>query len=107
MVQTVRDVMSPGAIICGAGDSAADAARAMKQHAIGDVLVIDDGRFRGIVTDRDIVVRVIAEGRDPAATRLAEICSTGVVSVSPDENADRAVELMRKHAVRRIPIVEN
>lgn len=106
MAQQVKDVMTPGAITCGVRDTAADAARVMKQHAIGDVLVLDDGRLCGMVTDRDIVVRVIAEGRDAEATPLADICSNDVVTVRPEDSATHAVQLMTDRAVRRLPIVD-
>ncbi|HZC72874.1 MAG TPA: CBS domain-containing protein [Jatrophihabitans sp.] len=106
MAQRVKDVMTPGAVTCGIRDTAADAARVMKQAAIGDVLVLDSGRLCGMVTDRDIVVRVIAEGRDPEATPLGEICSDDVVTVRPNDDATYVVRLMTERAVRRIPIVD-
>jgi CBS domain-containing protein len=106
MAQKVKDVMTPGAVSCGVRDTAADAARVMKQHAIGDVIVLDDGRLCGMVTDRDIVVRVIAEGRDPNTTALGDICTSEVITVRPDDDAKHAVQLMTERAVRRIPIVD-
>lgn len=107
MPQKARDVMTPGAMICGVHDTAADAARVMKQHSIGDVIVFDNGQLCGIVTDRDIVVRVIAEGRDPNSTPLRDICSSDVVTVRPDEDASNVVQLMMRRAVRRIPVVDD
>ena len=106
MPQKVKDVMTPGAVSCGVRDTAADAAQLMKQQAIGDVLVLDDGRLCGMVTDRDIVVRVVAEGRDPNNTPLGAICSSDVVTVRPDDDAKHAVQLMTERAVRRLPIVD-
>jgi CBS domain-containing protein len=106
VAQQVKDVMTPGAVSCGVRDTAADAARLMKQQAIGDVLVLDDGKLCGMVTDRDIVVRVIAEGRDPNSALLGDICSSDVVTVRPDDDATHAVRLMTERAVRRMPIVD-
>ncbi len=92
-----------------AASSIREAARLMRDHDMGPVIVVnDDGSLRGIVTDRDIVVRAVAEGRDPSATRLAEICSEEeLVAVRPDDDADDAVRLMRERAIRRLPVVEN
>jgi CBS domain-containing protein len=106
MDQKVRDVMTPGAITCEVGDTAADAAHMMKDHSIGDVIVLDGGQVVGLVTDRDLVVRVIADDLEPQKTRIGDICSRDVVSVSMDDDADHAVELMIQHAIRRIPVVE-
>jgi CBS domain-containing protein len=90
-----------------AGTTLVEAARAMRDHDVGDVLVLEDDRLRGIVTDRDIAIRAVAEGRDPSSTVLGEICSGADVTVAPDDTVDRAVELMRQRAVRRLPVVEN
>jgi CBS domain-containing protein len=72
---------------------------------VGDVLVMRGGSICGIVTDRDIVVRTVAEGRDPNRAMLGEICSRFLVQVAPDDPIERAVELMRARAVRRLPVV--
>jgi CBS domain-containing protein len=85
----------------------ADAAKAMREHGTGDVLVIDDGQLKGLVTDRDIVVRAVAVGRDPGSTPVSEICSPDLVTVTPDDEADTAVRRMRERAVRRVPVVED
>ncbi len=78
----------------------------MRNHRIGAVLVTDEGRLRGLVTDRDLVVRSVAEGVDPEETTVAGACSDDLVTVRPDEDLNHAVELMREHAVRRIPVVD-
>jgi signal-transduction protein with cAMP-binding, CBS, and nucleotidyltransferase domain len=80
-----------------------DAAKRMKGQDIGDVVVMDDGSLYGIVTD---VVRAIAENRDPRQTRLSDIATTDLVTVRPDDDVDTAIDMMRKNAVRRIPVVE-
>ena len=79
---------------------------AMREADIGDVIVIENNRVCGIVTDRDIVVRTVAEARDPATTTLADICSHPLLSVSPTDSVEHAVRLMRTHALRRLPVVE-
>jgi CBS domain-containing protein len=79
----------------------------MRANDIGDVIVTDDnGGICGILTDRDLVVRLIAEGRDPRATRIGDIASRDLASVTGDEPVERAVQLMREKAVRRLPVVE-
>jgi len=84
-----------------------EAAKSMKEKDIGNVIVFDNGQIEGVVTDRDIVVRAIAEGRDPNNTKLEEVCSSGVVTLPPDASLDEAAKLMRDKKVRRIPIEEN
>jgi CBS domain-containing protein len=106
MAHKIRDVMTPDPITCDVDDSAVDAARAMKDHAIGDVIVLDGGRICGVVTDRDLAVRIVSEGRDASATPLRDVCSREVATLGPDDDADHAVRLMTRRAIRRVPIVE-
>jgi CBS domain-containing protein len=106
MVQTISQIMTPDPVTCDAEDPVVEAARAMKQHAMGDVIVLEGGRLGGLVTDRDLVVRVMAEGRDPASTPLRAVCSNHVKTLSPSDDVARAVELVSQQAVRRIPIVD-
>ena len=106
ITETIRSVMTSKPVALQAGTTLVEAARAMRDHDVGDVIVLDDDRLRGIVTDRDIVVRAVAEGRDPSRSILGEVSSGDVVAVAPDDPVDRAVELMRQHAVRRLPVVE-
>jgi CBS domain-containing protein len=107
MAQQVSEVMTPAPVAVQPGQPVRDAAQAMRDYGIGAVLVAQEGQLRGIVTDRDIVVRVIAAGRDPAATPVADVCSADdLVTATPGEDADVAVDRMREHGVRRIPVVE-
>ena len=106
MTETIRSVMTSKPVALQAGTTLVDAARAMRDHDVGDVIVLEDDRLRGIVTDRDIVVRAVAEGRDPSQSVLGEVSSGEVVALTPDDPVDRAVDLMREHAVRRLPVVE-
>jgi CBS domain-containing protein len=105
MASTVREIMTPNPISLSKEASVVDAAKEMKMNDIGDVIVQDDGKICGIVTDRDIVVRAVAEGH--AEKKLGEICSGQLVSLKPDDKIEDAVKLMREHAVRRLPVVEN
>jgi NAD(P)-dependent dehydrogenase (short-subunit alcohol dehydrogenase family)/predicted transcriptional regulator len=104
--QRVRDVMTPHPTTTPADTSLTEAARAMRDAGIGDVIVVEGGEVRGLLTDRDIVVRAVAEGRDPGRTRVAEICSRELAAVSPDDDVEAAIRLMRARAVRRLPVVE-
>ena len=106
MAQRLREVMVPNPAMLSSSSSVTDAARCMKEQDIGDVLVLDDDRLCGVVTDRDIVVRSIAAGHDPGSTTLGEICSADLVGLSPDDTVDDAVRMMRERAVRRLPVVE-
>jgi CBS domain-containing protein len=104
---TVREIMASDPICLPAQTTLRSAAEAMRDNDIGDVLVLGDGeRVAGIATDRDIVVRAVAEGLDPSRATLAEVCSSDVLAVSPDDTIDDVVELMRSHAVRRVPVLE-
>jgi CBS domain-containing protein len=107
MASFVRDVMTTDPRTLDGDASATEAARLMQQYDIGDVIVLDGATIRGIVTDRDIVVRAVAQGKEPALVRLASICSDDVTSVTPDDSIDTAVALMRERALRRIPVVED
>ncbi|MFI0504008.1 CBS domain-containing protein [Streptomyces albogriseolus] len=106
MAQYVRDIMTSAPVTVGPHTSVAQAARLMRDHDLGAVLVADDGRLRGLVTDRDLVVRAVAEGVDPEETTVVRACSEDLVTVRPDDELDLAVRLMREHAVRRVPVVD-
>ncbi len=77
----------------------------MKQHGIGTVLVLTDGRLSGLVTERDITVRVLAENRDPLTTPIGDICSSELAVLGPDDEVEQATRLVRERAVRRIPVL--
>jgi CBS domain-containing protein len=105
--QLVRDIMTTAVIGLGGDASLVEAARHMRLADIGDVLVLDGDTVRGILTDRDIVVRALAADRDPATTRVADIATPDPVTIGPDEPAAHAVQLMRDGAVRRLPVCED
>ena len=100
------DVMTPDPITLDATTSVADAAKAMEQRNVGDVIAMKDGTMCGVVTDRDIVVRAIAHGLDPNQTALGDICSRQVITVDSNASVNDAVALMREHAIRRIPVTD-
>jgi CBS domain-containing protein len=107
MAQKVRDLMTPEPVTLPLDAPLTEAARLMRDREIGGVLITQGGRLCGLLTDRDIVVRAVAEGRDLTGTRLDEVCSAGIVTVSPDDGTDTALRLMLDSAVRRLPVVEN
>ncbi|TDD99940.1 CBS domain-containing protein [Jiangella asiatica] len=105
---SVGDVMTREIIGVSPTAPVLEAARAMRDHHIGDVLVLDDGALRGVVTDRDLAVRVIAEGIDPETTLAAHVASADpVVITRPQASVAEAVQLMRERAVRRLPVVDD
>ena len=106
MPQRVGDIMTSGPIILRHDQLVADAARVMRDQAVGLVLVTQEDRLYGVLTDRDIVVRAIAESGGPD-TELAGICSRYVVAVNVVDDAAEAVRLMRENAVRRLPVIDN
>jgi CBS domain-containing protein len=106
MGTSIKEVMTRDVSACEPNATVADAAKVMAQEDVGPVPIVEDGRLVGIVTDRDIVVRVVAEGRDAKATTVKEIASTNVVTVSPDDDLDEALSLLAEHQVRRLPVVE-
>jgi CBS domain-containing protein len=107
MDQSIRDVMTSNPACVGADSSVLDAARLMRDKDIGDVVVIENNRLCGILTDRDIVVRALAQGADPARTRAGDICSRELTTVAPTASAGQVVQMMRSKAIRRMPVVED
>lgn len=89
-----------------ASDTILDAARVMRDADIGDVVVMEDGQITAIVTDRDMVVRGVAEGRDPESTSVSDVCTTGVETIEPEASVDDALNLMREKDIRRLPVAK-
>ena len=108
MAHTMRDVMTANPRTLSTGATAEEAARIMRDEDVGVVVVVGDGdEVRGVVTDRDIAVRVVAEGKAPTETTLADVASQEeIATLSPDDGVDDAIRLMREKKVRRVPIVE-
>jgi CBS domain-containing protein len=107
MARTVEEIMTTKPRTVNVDDTVLDAARVMRDNDIGDVIVVEDGQVTGIVTDRDIVVRAVAEGRDADSTAVGEICTTGVQAIEPDASVDDALRMMRDADIRRLPVVKN
>ncbi|MEV0943198.1 CBS domain-containing protein [Micromonospora wenchangensis] len=104
---TVGEFMTTRLVTMDGNDTLAAAAQEMRDSAIGDVVVTNGDDVVGIVTDRDITVRGVAEDRDPDRTRLQEIISRDVITVSQYDDAVAAADLMRTYAVRRLPVVDD
>lgn len=106
MAETIEKVMTTNPVTVPTAAPVLDAAQAMRRSHIGDVIVIDDSeRIAGILTDRDIAIRVVAEERDPSATKIEDIYSKNIEVLSPDDSVADAVRLMSERAIRRIPVV--
>jgi CBS domain-containing protein len=106
MANTLNDVMTKNPVTLDEKMSAREAAQNMREMHVGNVLVTRDEALCGIVTDRDLVVRCMAEGRDAETTSLAELCSEELVTLSPDSLVGEAIKLMTDKAVRRVPVIE-
>lgn len=107
--QTVSDVMTLGVVLATEDDTVDEAAKMMRAGDVGAIVVADQAqRLVGILTDRDIVVRVVAEDLDPRSVRVTDVCSRRDLNVlHPDDGVDQAISMMREHAVRRVPVVED
>jgi CBS domain-containing protein len=102
----IRDVMTSNPTTCEPQASVVDASKVMAQEDVGSIPIVESNRLVGVVTDRDIVIRVVAEGRDPQSVTVGDVASRDLVTVSPDDDLDRALQLMAENQVRRLPIVE-
>src|SRR3954470_14517339 len=98
MAHRVRELMTPEPISLPLDAPLTEAARLMRDEGVGDVLVTQHGRLCGLLTERDIVVRAVAEGRDLTCVRLDEVCSAGIATVGPDDDPKAALRLMRERA---------
>jgi CBS domain-containing protein len=107
MGKSVRDAMTEDPRSIGASESVVEAARLMREVHIGSLPITDHERLVGMITDRDIATRVVAEAADPTTTSVGDVYSRDVISVEPDEDLTEALQLMARHQVRRLPVVEN
>jgi CBS domain-containing protein len=107
MGKCVQDVMTSDPVTVARSDSVVAAARLMESADVGSVPVVDGGTPVGIVTDRDIAIRVVAQGKDPNSTTVEEIATNQPYYGSPDQPLDEALELMAYRKVRRVPVVED
>lgn len=105
MSHQVQEIMTTDPVAVSPRATMAEAARLMRDKHIGDVLLTEEGHLRGVITDRDMAVRGLAEDL-PGDTPVGEVCSADLVYCAPADEVDRAVTLMREHAVRRLPVVD-
>jgi len=105
---TAREIMSTEPQWVGADVSVADAARRLREEGIGALPICDgDGHLQGVVTDRDIAVKVVAEDRDPTQTAVGELAGQGeVVTIGADDPVEEAIRTMKDHDVRRLPVID-
>jgi CBS domain-containing protein len=107
MAEQVRDVMTPDPACVSAEDTTDKAAQLMRDRDVGSIVVTENGAgVAGIVTDRDIVVRAVADGRNPTEVRVSEVASSNPATLSPDDAIDDAIGRMREENIRRLPVVE-
>ena len=106
MGRTVEEIMTRDPRTVNADDPIAEAARIMRDSDIGDVIVLQGDQVGGIVTDRDIVVRGVADGRDAESTSVGDVCTTGVEAIEPSASVDDALSRMREADIRRLPVVD-
>jgi CBS domain-containing protein len=106
MGKGIREVMTSNPCTIDADKPVAYAAKMMRDEDVGLAPIVEGQRLVGTLTDRDIAVRVVAEGRDPESTQVREVATTKVVTVAPQQDLDEALRLMAEHQVRRIPVVE-
>jgi CBS domain-containing protein len=104
-----NEVMTKDPSCCVATDTVFDAAQLMKSENVGSIPVVNDTdtkKLEGIVTDRDLALKVVAAGLDPKNAKVGEVMTTNVVTCGPDANVNEVIELMEEHQIRRIPIVD-
>src|SRR5580765_6578018 len=107
MAKSVRDAMTEDPRSVGASASVVEAARLMREEHIGSLPITDDEQLVGMITDRDIATRVVAEAADPMKTSVGDVYSQDLITVEPGKDLDEALQLMARHQVRRLPVVEN
>jgi CBS domain-containing protein len=107
MAKKISELMSPNPCAIDANKPVAYAARMMKDEDVGLAPIVDGERLVGTLTDRDIVTRVVAEGKDPQSVTVREVASTNLVTVDPKQDLDEALRLMASNQVRRLPVVED
>jgi len=106
MAKTIRDVMTPNPCTIDADKPVACAAKMMRDQDVGVAPIVDGQTLIGTLTDRDIAVRVVAEGKDPQSTRVREVSTTHLVTLDPDQGLDEALEVMAQNQVRRLPVLD-
>ena len=103
----VKDVMSKTVVAADSGQSVCEVARLMREHDVGAIPVFERDVIAGIVTDRDVVLRCVAAGKDPSECRAGEIMSGGAVSVTPNQSVADAARIMAAVKIRRLPVIDD
>jgi CBS domain-containing protein len=106
MGKSIRELMTSNPRTIGQDETVVQAAKMMRDEDVGLAPIVDGDRLVGTVTDRDIAIRVVAEGKDPGSTKAIEIASRELVTIDPQQDLDEALRLMARHQVRRLPVVE-
>ena len=107
MAKSARDVMSADCTCIGENETVSDAAKKLKDLNVGSMPICgEDDRLKGMLTDRDIVVKVVAEGRDPAATTAGDLGEGKPVTIGADDSIDETLQTMAQHQVRRLPVID-
>jgi CBS domain-containing protein len=107
MAKSVRDAMTEGPRSIGQSASVVEAARLMREQHVGSLPITEGEKLLGMLTDRDITTRVVAEAADPRMTSVEDVYSRDLISIEPDNDLEEALHLMARHQVRRLPVVED
>ena len=103
---TARDIMTKGVDYVASDATVLDAARKLADDDVGALPICDGGRLKGVITDRDVVVKVLAQGKDPSATKVVDLIQGEVVTIGADDSVDEALRTMKDHKVRRLPVID-
>jgi len=106
MAESIRELMTKNPRSLESGSNAVEAARLMRDEDVGIIPIVEGEKLIGTVTDRDIAIRVVAEGKSPESITVGEIASRELVTIDPQQELDEALRLMARHQVRRLPVVE-
>jgi CBS domain-containing protein len=107
MAKTARDIMSSDCTCVGETDSVLDAAKRLAELDVGSLPICgDDNRLKGMLSDRDIVVKVLAQGKDPGSTKAGELGEGKPVTIGADDSVEEALHTMADHRVRRLPVID-
>ena len=106
MAKTIHDLMTSNPSTIEPDKTVADAAKLMRDEDAGLIPIVEGQKLAGTITDRDIAIRVVAEGKDPQSSSVRDVMTSRLVTVDPDQDLDEALRLMAEHQVRRLPVVE-
>jgi CBS domain-containing protein len=107
MAKKAREVMTPDCKCAGENDAVIDAAKQLSELGVGSMPICgEDDRLKGMITDRDIVVKVLAQGKDPAQTKVGELAEGKPVTIGADDSIEEALDVMSEHKIRRLPVID-